>query len=87
MGKTIAIDRLESELREIVEAELGVDAVEITSNASFTDDLGADSIDTTELVMAVEDKYKVEISDDDIDDLNTFGKLVDYVQRKLTRAA
>ncbi len=62
--------------------ELGVPENEVTEAASFTDDLGADSLDVVELVMAFEEEFGIDIPDDDVANLKTVGDAVSYVQTK-----
>ena len=66
-------------VKEIIVEQLGVDAEEVTENASFTDDLGADSLDIVELVMAFEEEFGIEIPDDAAETIQTFGDAVDYI--------
>jgi acyl carrier protein len=60
-------------------ASLGVDEAQVTNEASFMDDLGADSLDTVELVMALEEEFEVEISDEDAEKIQTVQDAVDYI--------
>jgi acyl carrier protein len=62
--------------------ELGVKAEEVTVAASFTEDLGADSLDVVELVMAFEDEFGIEIPDEDVSEIKTIGDVVNYIQKK-----
>ncbi len=66
-------------VRAVIVEQLGVAEDEVTREASFTDDLGADSLDTVELVMALEEEFGTEIADEDAEKLTTVGKTVDYV--------
>lgn len=66
-------------VREIVARELSVDLDQVTVDASFMDDLGADSLDTVELVMAFEDAFGVEIPDEDAEKIRTVRDAIDYV--------
>jgi acyl carrier protein len=66
-------------VRKIVVEHLGVDADKVTDNASFIDDLGADSLDTVELVMAFEEEFGIEIPDDAAETIQTFGDAVKFI--------
>ena len=68
---------------ELVAEQLGVDLAEVTLEASFTDDLGADSLDTVELVMAFEEEFDVEIPDEDAEKMVVVKDAVDYLTAKL----
>jgi acyl carrier protein len=68
---------------EIIVDRLGVDPKEITPEASFIDDLGADSLDTVELVMAFEEEFDIEIPDEDAEHLTTVGKALEYLKKRL----
>lgn len=70
-------------VREIIVDQLGVDPGAVTDSASFIDDLGADSLDTVELVMAFEEEFDIEIPDEDAENLTTVGKSLEYLEKKL----
>ncbi len=70
-------------VKEIVVEELAVDADEVTLEASFLDDLGADSLDIVEVVMAFEEEFDIEISDEDAEDIETVQDAVDYIEEAL----
>ncbi len=70
-------------VREIIVDQLGVDPSAVTDEASFIDDLGADSLDTVELVMAFEEEFDIEIPDEDAEKLTTVGKSMEYLTKKL----
>jgi len=74
----------EAKFKEIIVDRLGVDPNEITPEASFIDDLGADSLDTVELVMAFEEEFDIEIPDEDAEKLTTVGKAKEYLQKRLS---
>ena len=68
-------------VKSIIVEQLGVDAEEVTPAASFTDDLGADSLDIVELVMALEEEYEMEISDEDAEKIRTVQDVVNYIEQ------
>jgi len=70
---------IEERVRKIVVEQLGVSDDEVTSDASFIDDLGADSLDTVELVMALEEEFETEIPDEQAENITTVKQAVDYV--------
>jgi len=70
-------------VKEIIAEQLGVDIAEVTMEASFIDDLGADSLDTVELVMAFEEAFGIEIPDEDADKLQTVGSAIEYLNGKI----
>ena len=70
---------IEKRVKDIVAEQLGVDEAQVTSDASFTEDLGADSLDTVELVMALEEEFDIEISDEDAEKIHTVQDAVDYI--------
>lgn len=67
-------------VREIVAEQLGVDIEEVTPEASFVDDLGADSLDTVELVMALEEEFGLEIPDEDAEKISTVQDAIKYIE-------
>jgi acyl carrier protein len=71
---------VETRVREIISEQLGVAANEVTPEASFIEDLGADSLDIVELVMALEEEYGMEISDEEAEKIRTVKDVVDYIQ-------
>ena len=74
---------LEQRVSEIIVEQLGVSRDDIESESSFTDDLGADSLDLVEMVMAMEEEFGVEIPEEDSEKLQTFGDAVAYLKEKL----
>jgi len=77
--KTMA---LEEKVKEIIIDQLGVNAEQVTPEASFIEDLGADSLDQVELVMAFEEEFGAQIPDEDAEKLTTVGKVVSYLKEK-----
>lgn len=73
---------LEDKIKEIIVEQLGVNAEQVTSKASFIEDLGADSLDTVELVMAFEEEFGAEIPDEDAEKLTTVGAVTEYLRSK-----
>ncbi len=71
---------LEEKVKEIIVDQLGVDADEVTPEASFIEDLGADSLDTVELVMALEEEFNMEIPDEEAEKIKTVGDAIDYIK-------
>jgi acyl carrier protein len=72
----------EARVREIIVNELGVEPEKVTDDASFVEDLGADSLDTVELVMAFEEEFGVDIPDEDAEPMRTVGDAIKYLQSK-----
>ena len=70
-------------IKQIVAEQLGVDEGEVTPTASFVDDLGADSLDTVELVMAFEEAFEIEIPDEEAEKIRTVQDAIAYVEKKL----
>ena len=72
---------VEERVKTIIVEQLGVDESEVTPTASFVDDLGADSLDTVELVMAFEENFGIEIPDEDAEKIATVKDAVDYIEK------
>lgn len=72
---------VEDQVRGIIAEQLGVKADEIKKDASFVDDLGADSLDTVELVMALEEEFETEIPDEDAEKITTVQQAIDYIEK------
>ena len=73
---------VEAKVQGIIAEQLGVDEKEVTESASFIDDLGADSLDTVELVMAFEEEFDIEISDEDAEEITTVADAIRYITEK-----
>jgi len=71
---------LENKVKDIIAEQLGAKKDQITPQASFIDDLGADSLDTVELVMALEEEFDLEIPDEEAEKIQTVGEAVDYIK-------
>ena len=75
-------ENLEERVKKIITEQLAVDAGEVTPQAQFVQDLGADSLDTVELVMALEEEFDIEIPDEDAEKIKTVGEAVSYIKEK-----
>ena len=77
------MSNVEERVMKIIVEQLGVKEEEVTSEASFVDDLGADSLDTVELVMALEEEFKIEIPDEDAEKITTVQQAIGYIDTHL----
>ncbi|MBI5743338.1 MAG: acyl carrier protein [Elusimicrobia bacterium] len=75
-------ENLEERVKKIIVEQLAVDAAEVTPQAQFVQDLGADSLDTVELVMALEEEFDIEIPDEDAEKIKTVGMAIEYIKEK-----
>ena len=75
-------DSVAAKVREIIIDELGVEADKVNADASFVDDLGADSLDTVELIMAFEEEFEIDIPDEDAEQMRTVGDAVAYIENR-----
>ena len=80
-------EELLKKIKAIVADKLSISEDQVTEEASFIDDLGADSLDTVELVMALEDEFNLDIPDDEAEKLTTVGKAMDYVLARLDQTS
>jgi acyl carrier protein len=78
-------ENIPKRVKEIIAEQLGVDDSEVTDTASFIDDLGADSLDTVELVMAFEEAFELEIPDEDAEEILTVSDAVNYISEKMDK--
>jgi acyl carrier protein len=76
-------DDIQQKVTDLIVDQLGVDADSVNTDAHFIDDLGADSLDTVELVMAFEEEFDMEISDEDAEKLETVGDAIAYIDERL----
>ncbi|MDX1394548.1 MAG: acyl carrier protein [Gemmatimonadota bacterium] len=76
------MSEIASRVREIIAQELGVEGEKVTDDANFVEDLGADSLDTVELVMAFEEEFGIEIPDEDAEQMQTVGQAITYLTEK-----
>ncbi len=74
---------VEAKVKEIISKQLGVDQAEVTPEASFVEDLGADSLDTVELVMAFEEAFNIEIPDEDAEKIAKVKDAIEYISKKV----
>ncbi len=74
---------VDEKVKEIISKQLGVDQSEVTPEASFVEDLGADSLDTVELVMAFEEAFNIEIPDEDAEKIAKVKDAIDYIKNKI----
>jgi len=75
---------VETKVREIIVEQLGVNPEQVTPEASFVDDLGADSLDTVELVMALEEEFGLEIPDEEAEKLGSVGDAINYIESHMS---
>jgi acyl carrier protein len=76
---------VEERVKSIVIDQLGVEESQVTREAKFVEDLGADSLDTVELVMALEEEFKLEIPDEEAEKIATVGQAVEYIEKHQTK--
>jgi len=79
------MENVEQRVRKIVAEQLGVNEAEVKNESSFVDDLGADSLDTVELVMALEEEFECEIPDEDAEKITSVQQAIDYVNNNLKK--
>jgi acyl carrier protein len=78
---------IEEKVKDIIVEQLGVNPEQVTPTASFIEDLGADSLDIVELVMAFEEEFSVEVPDEDAEKLQTVGDVIKYIEEKANKQA
>ena len=79
--------KIQEEVRKIIINQLDISEEEVTPEASFTDDLGADSLDLVELVMAMEEKFDIEIPDEDAEGITTVQKAINYIDEQFRKSS
>ena len=72
---------IEQRIKELISSQLGVPESDVTNEKTFIQDLGADSLDTVELVLALEDEFKIEVTEEEAEGIDTVQKIIDYVTR------
>ena len=77
------MENIKEKVKGIIASQLGTSESEITDEAAFVEDLGADSLDTVELIMQFEEEFDIEIPDTDAEQLTTVGKAIEYLEKKL----
>lgn len=82
MEKQTVMNDIEARVKEIVIEQLGANPEEVTNESSFVDDLGADSLDTVELVMALEEAFECEIPDEEAEKISTVQEAIDYIKER-----
>lgn len=80
-----AVENVEERVKKIIVEQLGVDAGEVTQQAQFVNDLGADSLDTVELVMAFEEEFDIEIPDEDAEKIQTVGHALEFIKTRTAK--
>lgn len=78
---------VDEKVKEIIVEQLGVDPAQVTPEASFVNDLGADSLDTVELVMALEEEFNLEIPDEEAEKITTVGQAIEYIKKNSAKEA
>ena len=76
-------EEIYSKVKDLVSKHLNIDEKEVTKEASFIEDLGADSLDTVELIMSFEEEFNIEIPDEDAESIKTVQNVVDYIQKNV----
>ena len=78
----MSVEQVDQKVKQIIVEQLGVDEAQVDQSASFVDDLGADSLDIVELVMAFEEAFGIDIPDEDAEKIKTVKQAVDYIEAK-----
>ena len=78
------MENLEKKVKEIIIDKLGIEESEVTDSASFTNDLGADSLDTVELIMEFEKEFNISIPDEDAEKIGTVGQAISYLKKNVS---
>jgi acyl carrier protein len=83
---TVDIESITTRVRKIVSEQLGIKEQELNDDASFRDDLGADSLDSVELVMALEEEFEIEIPDEEAEKVTNVKQTIEYIKENLEKA-
>jgi acyl carrier protein len=83
--KTINMSNIAERVKKIIVDKLGVEESQVTPEASFTNDLGADSLDTVELIMEFEKEFNISIPDEQAESIGTVGQAIDYLEKTITK--
>jgi len=81
----LTLDQIEYRVKKVISEQLAIDPERITNDTSFENDLGADSLDKVEIIMALEEEFDCDILDEDADRIKTVGQAVEYLQNRLSR--
>jgi acyl carrier protein len=85
LGEDLSVPSVEERVIEIVCENLGVNKEQVTRQTSFTEDVGADSLDIVELVMELEEEFEITIPDDQAEKIKTVGEAIDYIEREIAK--
>ena len=81
----MSVENVQERVKNIIVEQLGVEADQVKPEAQFVNDLGADSLDTVELIMALEEEFDIEIPDEKAEKINTVGEAIDYIEQNANK--